>query len=238
MTGEFEISREFEVDVPARDVWEGITTGTGGWLWPMEYEPRPGGAAPFGGTVAVWDPPHHLTGRVEGENGWFNQLEHVIETRGDGASWVRYVHSGVFTDDWDNQYDGADQHTDFYLHTLRQYLRHFNRRPVTWFSADAPAVSNTPGGFEILRRALGITGDVAQDDTLSVAPPGIEPFDAVVDYLHPNFVGLRTGDTLYRFFGRNAFGAPVGIALHLFGDGVDGDKAELTWRSCLDAVYA
>ena len=76
--------------------------------------------------------------RVEGENGWFNQLENVIEARDGGTTFVRYVHSGVFTDDWDNQYDGANQHTDFYLHTLSQYLQHFSHRPVEWFSADAP----------------------------------------------------------------------------------------------------
>lgn len=40
MSKEFEIVREFEVDAEPQQVWEAITTGTAGWLWPMEYEPR------------------------------------------------------------------------------------------------------------------------------------------------------------------------------------------------------
>src|SRR4051812_1466067 len=121
MSKEFEIVREFEVDAGPEQVWDAITTGTGGWLWPMEYEPKEGGAAPYGGTVTVWEPPHRMTARVEDVEGipqqTFNQLEHVIEPREGGGSWVRYVHSGIFVEDWDNQYDGAGKHTDFYLHT-------------------------------------------------------------------------------------------------------------------------
>lgn len=46
MSKEFEIVREFEVDASPEEVWEAITSGTGGWLWPLEYEPKKGGAAP------------------------------------------------------------------------------------------------------------------------------------------------------------------------------------------------
>ena len=42
MSKEFEIVREFEVDASPEEVWEAITTGTGGWLWPLEYEPQRG----------------------------------------------------------------------------------------------------------------------------------------------------------------------------------------------------
>src|SRR3954453_9488382 len=107
MSKEFEIVREFEVEAGPEQVWEAITTSTAGWLWPMEYEPREGGAGPFGSTVTAWDPPRRLTGRSESPEGVpqqsFNQLDYVIEPRGGGGSWVRYVHSGIFVDDWDNQ---------------------------------------------------------------------------------------------------------------------------------------
>ena len=247
MSGEFEIVREAELATTPQEVWDAVTTGTGGWLWPMEYEPWAGGEAPFGGAVTVWEPPHHLVTRVEGENGWFNQLENVIEARDGGTTFVRYVHSGVFTDDWDNQYDGANQHTDFYLHTLSQYLQHFSHRPVAWFSADAPPASNAPDGFARLRAALGLAATSAVDDRVRLDINGVGDVDGVIDYLTPHFVGIRTSDAMYRFFGRNAFGAQVGIAMHLFGDGsgasdaaddTDPQQAEKAWRSWLDAVYA
>ena len=61
---EFEIVREFEVDATPEQVWEAVTHGTGGYLWPMDPpEPRIGGAAAFGSTVTAWDPPRHSTFR-------------------------------------------------------------------------------------------------------------------------------------------------------------------------------
>ncbi|CAM5362564.1 hypothetical protein SAURM35S_07886 [Streptomyces aurantiogriseus] len=129
---EFEIAREFEVDATPEQVWDAVTSGTGGWLWPMEApEPREGGRGPFGSTVTAWDPPHRYTNRVEDVEGiseqTLNQLDYTIEPRDEGRrAWVRYVHSGIFVDDWDNQYDAAGRHTDFYLHTLRQYLTRFD----------------------------------------------------------------------------------------------------------------
>ena len=238
MGKEFEIRREGELPTTPEEYWDAVTTGLGGWLWPMEIEPREGGSAASVGTVTVWDPPHRLVTRAEGEDGWFNQLEHVVEARGGGTIRFRYVHSGVFTDDWDNQYDGADQHTDFYLHTLGQYLRYFSRRPVTYVSADGPEASTAPDALTTLRRELGLGPDTVQGDTVHVALPGAGTQEAVVDYHAANFTGLRTRDALYRFFGRNAFGARVGVALHLFAEDADGKRAEESWQTWLDGVYA
>ncbi|MGP3950037.1 SRPBCC family protein [Streptomyces sp. 7N604] len=242
MSKEFEIVREFEVDASPEQVWEAITTGTAGWLWPMEYEPREGGAAPFGGTVTAWDPPRHLTGRVESPEGaegqTLNQLDHVIEPREGGGSWVRYVHSGIFVDDWDNQYDGANKHTDFYLHTLRQYLEHFPGRAATYSAAEGPEASSRVGAFEVVGRALGLADDAAEGARVRVEVPGTEAFDAVVDYRNPYFIGLRSDDALYRFFGRNAFGAPVGIAVHQFAADADQKRTEHAWQSWLTGLFS
>ncbi|OLB77763.1 MAG: ATPase [Actinobacteria bacterium 13_2_20CM_2_71_6] len=196
MGHQFEIRREGELPTTPEEYWDAVTTGTGGWLWPMEFEPREGGKAAMGGTVTVWDPPHHFVTRVEGEDGWFNQLEHVIEGRG-GTTFYRYVHSGIMVEDWQNQYDGADKHTDFYLHTLGQYLRYFSRRPVRYVSSDGPEASRSADAFEVLRRGLGLGDAASTGDRVRLDLPGIDASDAVLDYRTDHFIGLRTTDALY-----------------------------------------
>ena len=166
-----------------------------------------------------------------------NALEYLIEAKDGGTVLLRYVHSGVFTDDWDNQYDAAGQHTDFYLHTLGQYLRYFAGQRPTYIAAEGPAAAKSHDAFDALRRELGLTAASAPGDPVHITPPGLDPVDAVVDYAQPNFIGVRSADGLYRFFGRNAFGMPVGLSHHLFAADVDKDKTQLAWQSWLDGLY-
>jgi uncharacterized protein YndB with AHSA1/START domain len=247
MSREFEIRREVELPATPDEVWDAVATGAGtaAWLFPSggDPEPRVGGKAPDGSTVTAWDPPNHFAVRYEGEDGFFNALEFVIEGRQGGTTVLRYAHSGIITDDWDNQYDAANQHTDFYLHTLGQYLEHFKGRAATYVGEvpggiNAPASSAQPGAFETLRAALGLGGGVAVGDAVRIEPQGAEALDGVVDYVHPNFLGIRTADSLYRFYGRNAFGMPVGMQIHAFADGVDKDAMQAAWQEWLNGVYA
>jgi hypothetical protein len=90
----------------------------------------------------------------EGPDGWFNQLEHVLEPLDGGRARLHYVHSGIFADNWDEQYDGASKHTAFYLHTLGQYLKYFDAQPVVFTDVQAPAGSQAPDGFDQLLKAM------------------------------------------------------------------------------------
>ncbi|MGH3121310.1 MAG: hypothetical protein ACRDND_09855 [Streptosporangiaceae bacterium] len=241
MAREFEIRREVELPATPGQVWAAVATaaGTASWLFPMgEDEAHAVGDVVAGHTVTTFDPPHHLVVRAEAPDGTvMNALEYIIEARDGGTAVLRYVHSGIFTDDWDNQYDAAGQHTDFYLHTLGQYLRYFDGRPVTYVAAEGPESSKAPGAFDAVRRGLGVNGQGAAGDQVRLALPRLEPLEGVVDYTAPNFLGVRTADGLYRFYGRNAFGMPVGLAHHLFAPGVDREKTELAWRTWLDGRY-
>ncbi|MFF3596864.1 SRPBCC family protein [Kitasatospora indigofera] len=237
MAREFEIRREVVLPATPEQVFEAVTTGTDGWLFPVADEAGalPGPQAPG---VTAWEPPGRFAVRTEGEGGWFNALEYRIEPRGEGGARLRYTHGGVFAEDCDTEYDSCAQHTDFYLHTLGQYLRHFAGRPAAFADVQGPPASAGADGFELLLDELHLDQEVRVGDRLSVDLPEIGVLDAEVDYRTPQFLGLRSPDGLYRFFGRNAFGAPVGVALHLFGEGADRAKAGQAWQSWLDGLYA
>ena len=228
MGKQFEIEREVVLPATPEQVFAAVTTGTANWMFPTP-EPAPGDPA-----VKVWEPPHHVLLRQESDD-WFNALEFIIEAREGGTATLRYVHSGVFTDDWDTQYDGASKHTDFYHHTLAQYLRYFPGRAAVYVGTSGPAASSTPDGVEKVKQALGVS---QEGQTVRLDVPGLDPADAVVDYLNPYFIGLRTDDALHRVFGRNHFGATVDTTHHLFDQNVDKNKTEQAWQSWLNGVFA
>lgn len=237
MAKEFKIVHESEIEGTPQQVFDAATVGMSGWMWPVEIEPKLGGAGPFGSSVTVWEPPHRYSNRVDGEGGFFNELEFDISELPDGKSWLRYVHSGVLFEDWDNQYDGAAKHTAFYQHTLGQYVKHFAGRQAAFADIQGPAASSAPDAFTAVKSALGIH-DAGAGGHVSVAIAGLGTVEAEVDYLDENFVGLRTGDAMFRFFGRNAFGAVVGMTIHLFAEGADADAAGAAWGAWLNGLYS
>jgi hypothetical protein len=237
MSREFECRREVVLPATPEEVWEAVATthGNAAWLFPNEIDPS-------GADTTAWDPPRRFASRTE-RGDWFNAIEFVLEGRGGGTTLVRYMHSGIFVEDWDNQYDAAQQHTDFYLHTLAEYLRHFKGRRATYIGdapsgIQAPASTSGRDGFERFQRALGLDEHAGEGTAVRLTPNGVEPIEGLVDYRRPNFIGIRTGDALYRFFGRNAFGSPVGMSIHSFAEGVDADEAKRRWQRALAAALA
>jgi hypothetical protein len=230
MGKEFEIRRQVELPATPEAVWEAVATGPGTASWLFPEEPGPDAKVES-------DPPRRFAVRTEGPGG-FNAIEFVIEGRDGGTTLLRYVHSGVFDEEgWDAQYDAVNSHTDFYLHTLGQYLEHFSPRTATYVGGgpgglQGPEASMAPDAFETLKQTLGVT---AEGDRVRIPN---DDADGVVDYLRGPFLGIRTDQALYRFFGRNAFGGPVGMSIHHFGDGVDAHAAGDTWTRWLAGVYA
>jgi hypothetical protein len=243
MSREFEVARETDLPAGARDVWTAITADPAAWMFPTGMEIPAGTTPPTGGPVTTWDPPHHLVIRMEAPDGSFNALEYVIEARAGGAAHLRYVHSGILADGWEDQYDAIGAHTDFYLHTLGEYLQHFKGRPITYVGQpssgiDGPASAGGPDAMDTLRAALGVAGDAQPGDAVHATLGDAGTLDGVVDYATPEFLGVRSDAGLYRFFGRNHFGHVVGMSAHLFGD--DGDPAahEAALKAWLDGLYA
>jgi hypothetical protein len=186
MPKEFEVRWSGDLPGTPAQIWDAITVHSAGWLWPIEYEPRAGGAEKgltgTGGTVTVWEPERWFVTRAPG-----NELDYRIS-----GTHVDYTHRGTLDEaDYDRELDACRRHTAFYRHTMAEYLRHFPGRDARY------AAYEYPGDFSSLLAALEPAG--------------------VVDYRTATFLGVRTEDALYRFFGRDAWGWPVGATWHGFG---------------------
>ena len=171
MSRPFEVTREIDLPAAADDVWTAITADPAAWMFPTGIEIPAGDAPPEEAPVTTWDPPQHLVIRMQSPDGTFNALEYAIEARDGGTAHLRYVHSGILADGWEDQYDAIGGHTDFYLHTLGQYLEHFNGRPVTYVGQpssgiDGPEGAGTPDAMDALRAALGVSPDAAAGDAV------------------------------------------------------------------------
>ncbi|MDQ3578193.1 MAG: SRPBCC domain-containing protein [Actinomycetota bacterium] len=232
MSKKFEIRRDIVLDATPEQVFAAVTADTTGWLFPTPHPSEDGTPDADGNRVTTWNPPHEYVVRTDGDDGVFNALEHIIEAGEGGTTVVHYVHSGIFVDDWDTQFDGAAKHTDFYLHSLGQYVKYFPGRSTTFVTLDpGSSAGRAPGATEMLRKELGINavGDAVRIDALDV--------DGVVDYLTEHFIGIRGENALYRFYGREAWGGPVSAAHHLYAADVDANEAHAAWQRWLDSVY-
>jgi len=208
----FEVRWSGELPGTPSEVWDAITARTGGWLWPISYEPREGGAETGlngnGGTVTAWDPPRRF-GVVSAEG------DNALDYRLDGTH-LDYTQRGEFDEaEYDVQFDACRRHTDFYYHSLGQYLGHFAGRELTYATIDLPPETTMAG----LRRMVGIPDDATVGDRVRLTAGDAKPVDGVVDYATAPFLGVRAQSGLYRFFGRDEWGWPVGVAVHL----VEGD---------------
>jgi len=89
-----------------------------------------------------------------------------------------------------------------------------------------------------LRASLGVSPDARVGDPVSASLGDAGTLAGVIDYSTPEFLGVRTADGLYRFFGRNHYGGVVGMSAHLFVEGVDAEAREAALKTWLDSVFA
>jgi uncharacterized protein YndB with AHSA1/START domain len=192
MSREFEITREAELPASPDDIWTAITADPAAWMFPTGMEIPAGAAPPEGAPVTTWDPPHRLVIRMESPDGTFNALDYAIEARAGGTAHLRYVHSGILADGWEDQYDAIGGHTDFYLHTLGQYLEHFNGGRVTYVGQpsdgiNGPETAGRPDAMDTLRAALGVSSDSAVGAAVHTSLGDAGTLDGVIDYSTPEF---------------------------------------------------
>ncbi|MFD2357236.1 hypothetical protein ACFSTC_60150 [Nonomuraea ferruginea] len=206
MSRDFRIERESELPAEPEDVWHAVTRDSAAWSIPLDLSRS---------TVVVWEPPSRGVLRTE-IGDWFNQIAFDI-TPSPGGSYLRYVHSGIFVDDWESEYEGARRHTELYTHTLSQYLRYFRGRSFRRFEALAPKSPITADALDRIRSAWGIAADTPTGSELTLPVPGAAAKAGVLDFHDDAFIGVRTEDALYRAFGRNRFGSPVAVGVYEYG---------------------
>ncbi|GAB3881537.1 SRPBCC domain-containing protein [Kibdelosporangium lantanae] len=230
MPEQFEVHWEGDLAGTPAQVWDAFTVHTAGWYWKISYEPRVGGAetglSQAGGEVTAWEPYTHFATRAESGE-YYNQLDYRLTARPDGTTHLSFTHQGVFgDDDYDRLYDCCQQHTKLYYHSLVEYMRHFAGQDAEYVTVDAS------GSYSALMRTLGVPDDVAVGDNITLTPDGLKPVAGVVDYAVRPFLGVRTEDALYRFFGRDRWGMPVGVAMHLYAEPLwdEHDLAEVLAR--------
>jgi uncharacterized protein YndB with AHSA1/START domain len=244
----FELPQEAEVDAPIDRVWEAISTGRGWDSWFMgrnEVEQREGGTVSFGigdwtetSTIQTFDPPHRFASESSpAPDGVFHRFDYALEERGGGGTRIKYMHSGMLGDDWEAEYEAMSEGDPMYFRKLLEYVTYFPGRFATSVEAIGPnAGDDVARTMATFRGALGLADDVSVGDRVRIAPEGLDPIEGVVDEVSRSFLGVRTGDAMYRFI-RGFEGSAI-VGHHLFRDGVDRQRTEAAWRDWLERTFA
>ena len=66
-------------------------------------------------------------------------------------------------------------------------------------------------------------------------PAGLAPIEGVVDYVAPDFLGVRADDGLYRFI--RGFDGSVAVGHHLYAGDVDARRTEQAWQAWLGRLF-
>jgi hypothetical protein len=212
----FEFTWRGELPGTRQQIWDAFTRHKAAYLWPVAYEPRVGGSerglTSAGGTVTAWDPPRHFRTQASTGDGWFNALDYRLD-----GTHLTYRHTTVFDEvEYAVQEDACVQHTRFYQHSLGEYLAHFAEREPHYLG-----LGDVPGSTAEVLARLGV-GDATVGDRVELG---------VIDYRDGTMVGVRSDDALIRFYGRDVWGWPVGVAVHSFDRAAD----EHAWREKVTA---
>ena len=244
MSHSFQIAKELELDASPEQVWDAIATGPGIDAWFVGHsdaQPTEGGDVTFSlgdfttvGTVTAREPLKRFAYRsAAGPDGEFMAFDYVIEGRNGGSTVLRMVQSGMLGDDWEAEYDALEKGWTLYLHTIGEYIEHFQGRPSQTVDIHGAQADDEDKAWELLKRGLGVTGTPALGDTIHL--PVVDT-DGVVDYVEEKaIIGVRTSDGLYRFSGRCG---SMSLGHHIFADGFDKATAAQAWQSWLTDLYA
>jgi uncharacterized protein YndB with AHSA1/START domain len=249
MTLPFSIEDEIDVDATPDQVWDAITVGPRLDSWFMgrsEIEPRAGGTirTDFDGfamesTVTVCEPSRRFVYRgEEGPDGAYMEFGWRIEPRAGGGSTVHFTHRGrLGGDDAQTEYEALKKGDPMYLRKLGHYLEFFNGQTATHnVAAYGPQAVDGERFWSTLKSTLGLGATVREWDAVRATVDGVATIDGVVDYVTPEFLGVRTSTGMYRFI--HGLGGAVVVEHHDFGPRDNGHANSEAWQSWLSTAFA
>ena len=210
MAHPFEVRVERTVNATPEQVWEAVSTAAGLDAWFMgenELEPRLGGAVrttlhgfTMDSTITTWEPPHrYASTSPEEADGRLMTFAFEIEGRAGGTTTLRFVHSGFLPgDDWEQEYDALKIGDPAYVAKLVEYIEHFQGRIAVPVTLWGPQVSRERA-WSAFTEALGVSAEPVVGEPAHFRAEGLPDLDGEIDYVSPDFLGLRTADGMYRF---------------------------------------
>jgi uncharacterized protein YndB with AHSA1/START domain len=244
----FAIDDEIDVDASPEEVWRALTIGPQMDSWFMgrnEIDPRVGGTVrvDFDGfvmesTVIACEPPTRLAYRgSDGPEGDYMEFEWCICARMGGGSTVHFTHRGRLAgEDPQGEYEALKKGDPMYLRKLARYLEYFNgQTAVRNVMAQGPAVADTEQFWSMLKRTLGLKTSVREWDPVHTTLDGLGTIEGVVDYVTPEFLGVRTSTGLYRFM--YGLGGTVVVEFHDFEPSQKGHASADAWRAWLAQAF-
>jgi uncharacterized protein YndB with AHSA1/START domain len=240
----YEFSQEDRADVDATidEVWTAIATGPGIDSWFMGKNEVADGVVRliFGDQpVRVSEPGHRFAyGEDPEPDGRFIAFDFMIEGRAGGGTSLRMVTSGFLPgDDWADEFDAMTKGGALYFRTLVEYLNRFAGRTATPVTASSGPVTDWPGAWAAIGRALGLARRPQTGDSVAFSIDG-RIVEGTVFFANEHTAGIRSGDAIYRFIMgfRPGGGGPMFAMHNLFAPDVDGGAAEKQWSDWLTRV--
>jgi hypothetical protein len=149
-------------------------------------------------------------------------------------SILRFVHSGILGDDWDEEYVDSMKAGDLmYLRQLAVYVKYFPGRHATRnLFLLGPAVPDNERVWSRFAAALSLTGEITQGAPVRLNVPGLPATDGVVEFVgKPRFVGVRTPHGIHLLI--KGYRDVLIVGHHGFSDDEDEKRIESAWRSWL-----
>ena len=202
MVKEFEVRWEGELPASPQAVWDAITRHADGYLWPIEYEPRVGGAerglTQGGGTVTVWEPPRHFATRTrpEHERDGLNEID--FRARAARRRHVPALHApgrdpGGRVRPPARRVPRAHDLLPALARAVRVLLP---GRTAAYVSVERRRRPPPAASSRCCARS-GVPDDVVAGDRVRLTPAG-EPIEGVDRLPTRAFLGVRSADALFR----------------------------------------